>query len=115
MDPKRFAAAALAAIQEHVSRGIGTRPMPQWTDHDVTDTGILCRALSEQGLLNDDSHAEKLEDVVSPLVFWRYHCETVEEAMLDPAIQNALMTLAAVGVTYALPAIVSGHEVAPTQ
>lgn len=103
MEQQKIAAAALAAIKEHVSKGVGTRPMADWTDRDVTDTGILCRALSEAGLNNSDSEAEKLEEVVSPLVFWQYHGDTVNEAMQKQAIQASLAILEAGGVSYTLP------------
>lgn len=103
MDKKKVAKAALAAIQEHVSNEIGTRPMAQWTDHDVIDTGIICRALSDNGLPNDDDDALNLEDIVSPLVFWQWHGATVEEAMESSDIQGALKMLADGGVTYPLP------------
>lgn len=98
----QFAKAALEAIQAHVAENIGTRPASSWTDHDVIDTGILCRALADNGLPNDDSTAAELEDVVSPLVFWQYYGTAVAEVSRMSPVKEALAALAAGGVEYAL-------------
>ncbi|MBP8694571.1 MAG: hypothetical protein KBH35_03080 [Bifidobacterium sp.] len=74
----RFAKAVVAAVDAHVQEAVGTRPIAEWSDHDVLDHGILARALTDAGLPSDDTDVVKLEDVVSPLVFWRHGGEGAE-------------------------------------
>ncbi len=74
----RFAKAVVAAVDAHVQKAVGTRLLAEWSDHDVLDQGILARALTDAGLPSEDIDVVKLEDVVSPLVFWRYHGEGAE-------------------------------------
>ena len=75
----QFAKAVVAAVDAHVQKAVGTRLLAEWSDHDVLDHGILARALADAGLPSEDVDVVKLEEVVSPLVFWRYNGEGAEE------------------------------------
>ena len=75
----QFAKAVIAAVDAHVQESVGTRPLAGWSDHDVLDHGTLARALADAGLPSEDVDVVKLEEVVSPLVFWRYNGEGAEE------------------------------------
>lgn len=72
---KAMSLAAVQAIEEHISKGIGTRPHAEWTDRDVLDSGIIFTALAENGM--DDSYESALEEIVSPIVFWRFNDESL--------------------------------------
>jgi hypothetical protein len=88
---RSFAEAAVQAINEHKVRGIGTRPMQQWDDHDVIDSGIILPALADNGLGSHLRNEYRLENKVSPVVF-KQACEEN-----DPRLQEAVKALAAGG------------------
>lgn len=92
----RFARAVVSAVDEHVRNAVGTRPLSDWTDHDVLDQGVLARALAESGLPAEDADIVKLEDVVSPLVFWRFNRDSAKaKAWMDATLATFRATAGA--------------------
>lgn len=68
-----FAHAAAQAINEHQANGKGLRPLKDWDDSDVTDSGINFSSLADNGLQTSDTLEEDIDSVVSAIVFGAFH------------------------------------------
>ena len=88
-----FEKAAVEAIAAHQEARIGTRPLTEWTDHDVIDSTLLFEALSCNALACNDRNEKRLENIVSPIVFRQYY-----EGNVPTRLRGALIEMAAGGV-----------------